>query len=125
MTSTRVGITGVRTVSIPVDDQTSALRFYQDVLGFAVVRDVPTPDGGRWIELDPGDGTIVTLEPARPTVDRGPIGIRFTTDDARAARGLLADAGVIVGELLEWPGTPPMFAFTDPDGNAFSVTEAG
>ncbi len=25
--------------------------------------------------------------------------------------------------ILRWPGVPAMFAFRDPDGNAFSVTE--
>ena len=117
-------ITGIRTVSIPVDDQDAALRFYSGTLGFTVLRDNPTPGGGRWIELAPGsDGTIVTLEPAAADVTRGAIGIRFTTDDAEAARGALAAAGVDVDDILRWPGVPAMFAFRDPDGNAFSLTE--
>ena len=37
-------ITGVRTVSIPVNDQDEAVRFYTG-LGFAVLRDMPTPNG--------------------------------------------------------------------------------
>ena len=49
-------ITGVRTVSIPVDDQDAALRFYVDTLGFTKLRDTPTPNGGRWIELRTGRG---------------------------------------------------------------------
>src|SRR6266568_2754638 len=66
MTATPTHITGIRTVSIPVDDQDAALRFYTDTLGFTVLRDNPTPNGGRWIELAPGrgSGTIVTLDPA-------------------------------------------------------------
>lgn len=124
MSSSRAGITGIRTVSVPVRDQSSALRFFTEVLGFELLRDVPTPNGGRWIELAPGDaGVIVTLEPAAPDTTRGAIGIRFTTDDAAATRDAFASAGIAVGELLLWPGTPPMFAFSDPDGNAFSVTE--
>ena len=83
--STKTHITGIRTVSIPVDDQEAALAFYVDTLGFALLRDMPTPGGGRWIELAPGDAsTIVTLEPALPAVTRGAIGIRFTTDAASA-----------------------------------------
>jgi lactoylglutathione lyase len=117
-------ITGVRTVSIPVDDQDDALDFYAGVLGFAKLRDVPTPNGGRWIELAPGNGAILlTLEPAAPNIARGPIGIRFTTGDAEAAHAALRDAGVDVDEVLHWPGVPAMFAFRDPDGNAFSITE--
>jgi catechol 2,3-dioxygenase-like lactoylglutathione lyase family enzyme len=115
-------ITGVRTVSIPVDDQEAALAFYTQTLGFTVLRDLPTPSG-RWIELAPGgDNVILTLEPAKPGIVRGSIGIRFTTDDVDAAHSALAASGVAVDEILRWPGTPPMFAFHDPDGNAFSIT---
>ena len=119
-------ITGVRTVSIPVDDQEAALRFYVDTLGFTVRRDNPTPNGGRWIELAPGgDEVVVTLEPAAPGVTRGAIGIRFTTDDAEKAQAALAATGVDTDEILRWPGVPAMFGFHDPDGNAFSISETG
>lgn len=124
MTTTSSRITGIRTVSIPVADQDAALRFFSGTLGFTVLRDTPAPKGGRWIELAPGsDGAVVTLEPAGPDVTRGAIGIRFTTDDANAAHAALLAAGVDVDEILRWPGVPAMFAFRDPDGNAFSVTE--
>jgi len=80
-------ITGVRAVSIPVEDQDAAASFYIDTLGFTKLRDNPTPSGGRWIELAPGtDTTVVTLEPAAPNQTRGAISIRFTTDDAEATR---------------------------------------
>jgi lactoylglutathione lyase len=124
MTATKTHITGVRTVSIPVDNPDTALAFYIDTLGFTKLRDNPTPSGGRWIELAPGDdAVIVTLEPAAADVTRGAIGIRFSTDDAQAAHTALQDAGVDVEEILRWPGVPAMFAFRDPDGNAFSITE--
>jgi len=118
-------ITGVRAISIPVDDQETALRFYVDTLGFTVARDNPTPNGGRWIELTPGHNQpVLTLEPAAPDVTRGAIGIRFSTDDAEAAHTALAAAGVDTDDILRWPGVPAMFAFHDPDGNAFSITES-
>ena len=124
MTATPTHITGIRTVSIPVDDQDAVLRFYTGTLGYSVLRDNPAPNGGRWIELAPGgDNAIVTLEPAATQVTRGAIGIRFTTDDAEAAHAALLAAGVDVDEILRWPGVPAMFAFRDPDGNAFSITE--
>lgn len=122
--STIAHITGVRTVSIPVDDQDAALRFYADTLGFTVLRDMPTPNGSRWIELAPAENSvIVTLEPAAPDVTRGAIGIRFTTDDIDAAHSALVGRGVEVDEILRWPRVPAMFAFRDIHGNAFSITE--
>jgi lactoylglutathione lyase len=120
--STSTHITGVRTVSIPVDNQDDALRFYVDILGFTLLRDAPTPKG-RWIELAPGgDGVILTLEPAAANVTRGAIGIRFTTDDIEGAHAALTHRSVEVDEILRWPGIPAMFAFRDPDGNAYSIT---
>ena len=122
MTTANTHITGVRTVSIPVESQDAALRFYVDTLGFTLLRDVPT-QGGRWIELAPGDDTVIlTLEPAGANVTRGAIGIRFTTDDIDAAHAALAERRVDSDEILRWPGIPPMFAFRDPDGNGFSIT---
>ena len=124
MTAAPTHITGIRTVSIPVADQDAALRFYTETLGFRVLRDNPTPNGGRWVELAPGGGNaVVTLEPAAPGLTRGAIGIRFTTDDAEAAHAALIGAGVDADEILRWPGVPAMFAFRDPDGNTFSITE--
>ncbi|MDQ3786634.1 MAG: glyoxalase, partial [Actinomycetota bacterium] len=60
---------------------------------------------------------------APENVTRGPIMIRFTTDDAATAHAALTAAGVDTDEVLAWPGVPPMFAFRDPDGNTFSITE--
>ena len=115
-------ITGIRTVSIPVENQDTALQFYVETLGFTLLCDVPT-QGGRWIELAPGDDSIIlTLEPAAANVTRGAIGIRFTTDDIDAAHAALTERKVDTDEVLRLPGIPPMFAFRDPDGNGFSIT---
>jgi lactoylglutathione lyase len=121
--TTNTHITGIRTVSIPVDSQDAALQFYVETLGFTLLRDAPTPNG-RWIELAPGDESIiVTLEPAAANVTRGSIGIRFTTEEIDAAHAALTDRDVEADEVLRWPGIPAMFAFRDPDGNAYSITE--
>jgi lactoylglutathione lyase len=124
MNATKTHITGIRTVSVPVADQDAALAFYVDTLGFTKLRDNGMPNGGRWIELGPGDDSVViTLEPAAANLVRGAIGIRFSTESAEAAHAALQAAGVDTGEILRWPGVPPMFGFRDLDGNAFSVTE--
>ena len=124
MNATKTHITGIRTVSVPVADQDAALAFYVEVLGFTKLRDNAMPNGGRWIELGPGDDSVViTLEPAAANLTRGAIGIRFSTESAEAAHAALQAAGVDTGEILRWPGVPPMFGYRDPDGNAFSVTE--
>ena len=45
-------ITGIRTVSIPVENIDDALRFSVDTLGFTKVSDTPIPNG-RFVEPAP------------------------------------------------------------------------
>jgi hypothetical protein len=47
----------------------------------------------------------------------------FQLHAAEAAHATLVAAGIDTDEILRWPGAPAMFAFRDPDGNAFSITE--
>lgn len=57
-------ITGVRTISIPVEDQGAALDFYVDMLDFTLLRDDAMPNGGRWIELAPGGENVISVRPS-------------------------------------------------------------
>jgi lactoylglutathione lyase len=122
----RTPITGVVTVGIPVTDQDRALDFYVGVLGLEQLMDIPLEQlGGRWIVVTPiGAETSLALVPAQAGAPAGvPTGIRLATSDAAALREELLDRHVSVGELLGWPGVPPMFTVTDPDGNGLSITE--
>ena len=118
-------ITDVRSISIDVSDQDRALAFFTDKLGFEKRLDAATSATTRWIEVaPPGASTAIALNATDDAHDVGTdTGIRFTALDASAARALMADAGVAVGELLQWPDVPPMFAFEDPDGNRFYMVE--
>jgi catechol 2,3-dioxygenase-like lactoylglutathione lyase family enzyme len=121
-------ITGVITIGVPVTDQDRALAFYVETLGLDQRRDVPLPQfGGRWIEVAPAGAPVtIALVPAREATPAGvQTGIRLATTDAAATHGALAAAGVEVGELLRWPGVPPMFGFRDPDGNGLEIVEEG
>ena len=50
-------------------------------------------------------------------------GIRLKTSDADADNAELRGHGVYAGEVLRWPGVPPMFMFRDPDGNRLEIIE--
>jgi hypothetical protein len=50
-------------------------------------------------------------------------GIRLITLDADADNARLKSRGIDAGEVLRWPGVPPMFAFRDPDGNGLEIIE--
>jgi lactoylglutathione lyase len=117
----------VLTIGVPVSDQDRALQFYLDRLGFEKRRDVPVPQfGGRWIEVAPAAAMVtLALVPARENAPAGvQTGIRLKTADAAAVHTELASRGVEVGELLRWPGVPPMFALRDQDGNGLEIVEA-
>ena len=119
-------VTGVRTVAVPVTDQDRAVRFYVDVLGLELRMDAPLDElGGRWIEVaPPGAATTIALVPTRGGLPTGvETGVRLTTRNAAAVHADLQNHGVDVGELLRWPGVPPMFAVRDPDGNGLEVVE--
>lgn len=126
MAAKRTRIVDVGVVGVPVDDQDRALRFYVETLGFEVRVDAPMPGGGRWIMVGPPGGTTaVALVAASANVPAGvETGIRFTTADAEADHASLMANGVEVGELLRWPGVPPMFAFRDADGNGMEIVGA-
>jgi lactoylglutathione lyase len=123
---TKTPITGVRTIGVPVTDQDRALTFYVGKLGFEKRLDTPVEQfGGRWIEVaPPGVEVTVALVPTRDGVPTGvETGVRFTTGDAAAVHADLQTRGVDVGELLRWPGVPPMFAVRDQDGNGLEIVE--
>jgi catechol 2,3-dioxygenase-like lactoylglutathione lyase family enzyme len=57
----------IKLVSVPVDDQDKALRFYTEVLGFEPCADVPM-GAFRWLTVtspDGMDGVELVLEPMR------------------------------------------------------------
>jgi catechol 2,3-dioxygenase-like lactoylglutathione lyase family enzyme len=123
----RTQITGVRTVGVPVSDQDRALEFYLEKLGFEKRLDTPLPQaGGRWIEVAPSAAAItIALVLTRQGVGTGvETGVRLTTPHAGALHAQLQSRGVEVGELLRWPGVPPMFSLRDQDGNGLVIVEA-
>lgn len=119
-------ITDVMNIGVPVADQDRALAFYTEKLGFEMRRDVPLPQpGGRWIEVaPPGARITIALVPSTEGVPSGvQTGIRLATGDAAALHADLQARAVDVGELLQWPGVPPMFPITDQDGNRLTIVQ--
>lgn len=119
-------VTDVVAVAIPVRDQDAAIAFYTEVLGLEVVADDVVGPDFRWVEVRPPGSamTIALIAPedgVPPGVDTG---IRLTVADAAAAHAALRESEVEVGELLLWTGAPPMFGFSDPDGNRLYLVEA-
>ena len=56
----------IKLASVSIDDYDKALKFYTEVMGFALKRDIPLGDGARWITVvspDEPNGTELLLEP--------------------------------------------------------------
>ena len=126
-TEPTIRTTEVLAVAIPVHDQDAALAFYTGVLGLALFADDVVGPGFRWVEVRPDGGAVgIALVPEEDDVPAGvDTGIRLAVEDAAVAHGALRRAGADVGELLLWEGAPPMFGFSDPDGNRLYLVEQG
>jgi lactoylglutathione lyase len=115
-------IDAVAFVSINVEDQDRAKKFYTEKLGFELMLDVPMGDvgGPRWIEVrPPGARTrVVLFHDPEGTGSMG--GCVFDTDDINATAADLKSKGVEILEeprLAEW-GTW-WARFRDSEGNEF------
>lgn len=127
-------MTGVRInlMSVFVDDQDRAHRFYTETLGFETKHDIPVGDQ-RWLTVispeDP-DGTELLLEPkghpaVRPftsaLVADGIPAAAFAVDDVPAEYRRLADLGVrFVQEPTEL-GPVTTAVFDDTCGNLIQI----
>jgi catechol 2,3-dioxygenase-like lactoylglutathione lyase family enzyme len=115
-------ITDIGTVGIPVSDQDKAVEFFTGTLGFEKRLDARIGESLRWVTVAaPGAFTTVAL--IASGVSGSDTGIRFLVPDAETERSAMRERGIEVGDLLRWPGVPPMFEFKDPDGNKFEIVE--
>ena len=56
----------IKLTSVPIDDYDKALKFYTEVMGFQLKRDMPLGEGARWITVvspEEPDGVELLLEP--------------------------------------------------------------
>jgi predicted enzyme related to lactoylglutathione lyase len=118
-------ITQVKFIGIPTGDQSRALKFYTELLGFEVSTDQPFNEQQRWIELRiANSATRVVL--FTPEGHESRIGTffngAFACDDVQATYRQLSARGV---EFVKPPEKQPWgeFAiFKDPDGNQFVMS---
>ena len=102
--------------------------FYVDQLGFELITEQSLPNGVRWIEVAPRDGTanlaLVEPKPDRPEYKLigGYRWVLFMTEDVHATYKEWSERGVkflFEPETPGWGGT--YTRFEDPDGNQFGL----
>ena len=123
----------VNVMSVMVDDQAKALRFYTEVLGFVKKREIPLGGDYSWLTIvspDAPDGTEVSLEPdehpaARPfkeaLVQDGIPWTSFAVDDVAAEHERLVALGVRFTQDPTDMGVVTTAVFDDTCGNLIQI----
>jgi catechol 2,3-dioxygenase-like lactoylglutathione lyase family enzyme len=111
-------------VAVPVSDVDRAKAFYTDKVGFNADHDHRVSDELRFVQLTPpGSACSIALGTGVAETPPGSVaGLQLVVSDINAARGALAERGVEVSEVQEFPWGSFVF-FQDPDGNRWSVQQ--
>jgi catechol 2,3-dioxygenase-like lactoylglutathione lyase family enzyme len=111
-------------VAVPVSDVDRAKAFYTEKAGFNADQDHEVSDEIRFVQLTP-PGSACSIAIGKGVVDTPPgsaQGLQLVVSDIHAARDELAERGVELGDVQEFPWGSFVF-FSDPDGNGWSVQQ--
>jgi predicted enzyme related to lactoylglutathione lyase len=114
-------------VQIPVTDIDRAKAFYVEQMGFDADVDVRPNDTMRIVQLTPpGSACSIGLWAGLPDMAMPPgsvKGLHLVVGDIRVAREALIGRGVQVGQIEEHEQGVKYAAFSDPDGNSWTLQE--
>ncbi len=124
-------------MSIPVDDQEKAFRFYTEKLGFIKKLDTPLEGGNRWLTLvspEWQDGPELLLEPAPnhfepmkvfqdALMEAGIPWTQFDVNDVQEEYDRLIGLGVEFSMKPTEMGTWKVAVFNDTCGNNIQLVE--
>jgi predicted enzyme related to lactoylglutathione lyase len=111
-------------VQVPVSDVDRAKAFYVEQVGFDDDHDHRVSDEIRFVQLTPpGSACSIALTTGAHEMEPGSIeGLQLVIDDADAARAELAERGVEVSDVQDFPWGRFVF-FADPDGNGWALQQ--
>jgi len=114
-------------VPIPVTDIDRAKAFYVNQLGFVEDVDVRPADGVRVVQLTPpGSACSIVLGAGLPMIAMEPgsmRGLHLVVRDIGDTRRELVGRGVEVGEIDDQGQGVKYAAFSDPEGNTWTLQE--
>ena len=111
-------------VAVPVSDVDRAKRFYTEQVGFNADHDHKVTDELRFVQLTP-PGSACSIALGVGVTDAQPgsaTGLQLVVPDIEAAHAHLADRGVEVSPVQDFPWGRFVF-FADPDGNRWAVQQ--
>jgi predicted enzyme related to lactoylglutathione lyase len=127
----------VKVISVPVQDQEKALKFYIDKLGFVKKVDVPLSEDSRWLTVvskEEQDGPEILLEPSpkhfepaktyqKALYEAGIPYTQFNVDNAQQEYERLVSLGVEFCIEPTEMGTVKIAVFDDTCGNNIQIVE--
>jgi predicted enzyme related to lactoylglutathione lyase len=111
-------------INVPVSDVDRAKDFYVEKAGFKLDHDHTVSEEIRFVQLTPaGSPTSISIGKGLPNSEPGSVqGLQLVVSDIETARAELADRGVEVAEIQDFPWGRFLF-FSDPDGNGWAVQQ--
>jgi predicted enzyme related to lactoylglutathione lyase len=111
-------------IQVPVSDIDRAKAFYVEQAGFTEDHDHRVNDQVRFVQLTPpGSACSIALTSGSHEMVPGSVdGLQLVVDSADVARAELANRGMEVSEVQEFPWGKFVF-FSDPDGNGWAVQQ--
>jgi predicted enzyme related to lactoylglutathione lyase len=127
----------IRVISIPVQDQEKALKFYTEKLGFVKKIDVPLSEDSRWLTVvspEEQDGPEILLEPSplhfepakvyqKTLFDAGIPYTQFNVEDVQKEYERLIKLGVEFSVKPTEMGTVKIAVFNDTCGNNIQIVQ--
>jgi len=111
------------TCAVRVRNFAAATKWYEDVLGFQKLYDMPDMGWGEWATNVPGM-TLGISEVQDNSPGPGGAILTFGVNDIDKARAWLESKGVkFDGETQEIPEMVKLATFYDPDGNTFMLAQ--
>jgi catechol 2,3-dioxygenase-like lactoylglutathione lyase family enzyme len=109
-------------IQVPVSDIDQAKEFYVEKVGFDADHDHQVTDELRFVQLTPpGSACSIALTSGAHHMTPGSLeGLQMVVEDANASRQQLAERGVEVSDVQEFPWGSFVF-FRDPDGNGWAL----
>jgi len=110
-------------VAVPVSDVDRAKEFYVRA-GFNPDHDHAVGDGLRFVQLTPpGSACSIAIGEGLTEMTPGSVkGLQVVVEDIEAAHAALAERGVGVSDVQNFPWGRFVF-FSDPDGNGWAVQQ--
>lgn len=111
-------------IAVPVSDVDRAKAFYAEKVGFNPDHDASPGNGIRFVQLTP-PGSACSIAIGTGITEAAPgsmAGLQMVVSDVHAARTELAERGVEVSDVQEFPWGSFVF-FGDPDGNRWALQQ--